>query len=709
MVAGLVAQQQRPQDIELQAAIRVETVDGNLPRAIEQYKAIVSSYGKTDRRTAAQALLRMADAYQKLGDAQARTTYEQIVRDFSDQVESVSTARVRLASLAGSPVVAPPPLGLVCSDCSDNMSAISRDGRWMAGTDFDSGDLSLRDMATGETRRLQIKPAASGPDDYAMAPIFSPDASQIAYTWFADKPSGSLTQLLVVERRPGAKPRILVQVSDSEWISPLDWSPDSRQLMVEVQKTDRTWQLATVSTTDGSIRVLKSVGWRVVRMTHAKLSPDGKYLAYDALSIDPDKAPALRQPDPVGDRHIYVIAVDTGTETEVTKTAGIDKQPIWSPDGRYLLFQSDRSGVNDLWALPMREGQAAGQAVVVRRDIGEGTNLGITGAGVYYFRRLVRGMRLVSVAEIDIAGNLPARIRIVDSFPGWNPSWSPDGVRLKYTPLSPLADGITFNVVVRRVATGDENRFSIPGLTPQPPLWLGSSTAFLQFVRSPERRAQNVPGSWYWVDAEKGSFREAFSSPRRSLQAALSHDGKTLFQFARDSQVDSASAPFTKVVAVDLVTGQERLLVGLPGASETLPVTGGVGIALSPDGKTLAIGTTNSKTGGRSLWRVNIDGTQFLELSGPFEVGNDSGGKLAWTRDGRAILFAMRMNVTEWRVMRINAGGGRPEFTGLEVFRLDNFSVSPDGSRIAYSNTPASENELWAIDLTRVLSPTRER
>src|SRR6266542_733811 len=42
------AQQRRQADIDLQAAIRIETVDGDLNAAIKQYEAIASKY-KSDR------------------------------------------------------------------------------------------------------------------------------------------------------------------------------------------------------------------------------------------------------------------------------------------------------------------------------------------------------------------------------------------------------------------------------------------------------------------------------------------------------------------------------------------------------------------------------------------------------------------------------------------------------------------------------------
>lgn len=55
----------------LASAQHKATVDGDLKGAIEEYKKIVAGAG-TNRALAAQALVRMAVCYQKVGDAEAK-------------------------------------------------------------------------------------------------------------------------------------------------------------------------------------------------------------------------------------------------------------------------------------------------------------------------------------------------------------------------------------------------------------------------------------------------------------------------------------------------------------------------------------------------------------------------------------------------------------------------------------------------------------
>src|SRR5689334_3445004 len=94
--AGLPAAQKDPRaDAQLQAAINKESVEGDLKSAIEMYRKVAQS---GNRAVAAQALVRMGQCYEKLGDVEARKAYERVVREFGDQQEAVRQARNRLAA-----------------------------------------------------------------------------------------------------------------------------------------------------------------------------------------------------------------------------------------------------------------------------------------------------------------------------------------------------------------------------------------------------------------------------------------------------------------------------------------------------------------------------------------------------------------------------------------------------------------------------------
>jgi len=75
-----------------------------------------------------------------------------------------------------------------------------------------------------------------------------------------------------------------------------------------------------------------------------RVSPDGGRLAVYA---DGEKE---------SDADLWVVDLASEKASRLTFTAGLDRFPIWSPDGSQLVFQSDRSGVFNLLVRPSSGG-----------------------------------------------------------------------------------------------------------------------------------------------------------------------------------------------------------------------------------------------------------------------------------------------------------------------------------------------------------------
>jgi Tol biopolymer transport system component len=66
-------------------------------------------------------------------------------------------------------------------------------------------------------------------------------------------------------------------------------------------------------------------------------SPDGKTLAYCAQRN--------------GEFDVYTIPVEGGTETRLTRAPGLDDGPDYTADGRFIYFNSERTGVMRIWRM----------------------------------------------------------------------------------------------------------------------------------------------------------------------------------------------------------------------------------------------------------------------------------------------------------------------------------------------------------------------
>jgi hypothetical protein len=86
---------------QLEAAIHREVVMGDLPGAIEEYRAIVAR-AATPRPISARAYLEIGLCQEKSGQRkEAWDTYRRLVTDYSDQTAIISLARMKLAAWSG--------------------------------------------------------------------------------------------------------------------------------------------------------------------------------------------------------------------------------------------------------------------------------------------------------------------------------------------------------------------------------------------------------------------------------------------------------------------------------------------------------------------------------------------------------------------------------------------------------------------------------
>ena len=306
--------------------------------------------------------------------------------------------------------------------------SVSPDGKFVTYVDWlDEGNLAIRNLGTGENRRLTYTAnAVSGSGDsptYASNSRISPDGKQVVYTWAHPSPAGETAELrlLPLDGDPG-EPRTVWSPADGNFASVQDWFPGGDRVAA-VLATDNAHQIVTVSLADGAVRQIRSIDWGEPPVV--RVSPDGRYLAYS-------RTPSRE----ITERDIFLVAVDGQSESAIVKHAASDEMVSWSPDGGHLLFNSDRSGQPGLWAQRVKQGTPAGEPVLVMSNLDVSRGMGITRDGTLHYPVRVSRRRL-KIAEIDIkAGKLLRQpINLIERFVGGNSRgvFSPDGDELAYT------------------------------------------------------------------------------------------------------------------------------------------------------------------------------------------------------------------------------------------------------------------------------------
>ena len=143
----------------LASAKHKATIDGDPKGAIEEYKRAFAAAG-SNRGLAAEALLRMAECHQQLGEAEAQAIYERVIRDYADQKDAAVLARARhRGQKAGH--ASEGRSGRCGRASTPTASARSRrDGRFLTYTDWKNGAaLALRDLTTGTNLPPRVRRA----------------------------------------------------------------------------------------------------------------------------------------------------------------------------------------------------------------------------------------------------------------------------------------------------------------------------------------------------------------------------------------------------------------------------------------------------------------------------------------------------------------------------------------------------------------------
>jgi Tol biopolymer transport system component len=674
-------------EVQYQRAVQLETIEGNLNAAIDLYQQVINNNGH-NRALAAKALLRLGGCYEKQGNEEARKTYEQLLKDFADQSESAAEARTRLAALRqpAKPGSGPSTRRIWAESKTDFFGQVSPDGRYLSFVDWDTGDLAVRDLQKGVNRRLTNKGSwEANSDDEAEYSIWSPDSRQIAYQW--STLHGYELRLISLDN---PTPRMLFRCEDSQvgWIDPYDWSPDGKQILAALNTNGADQQMVLISVADGTIHLLKKFS-QSMSLARAIISPDGHYVVYDYPQNESSLA-----------HDILLLPTDGGSETPLIEYPSDDVALGWSPDGKWVLFASDRRGSVDIWAIRIEEGKPKGAPIMVKAAVGRMHPLGLTRSGSFYFG-VGGGSNDIYVAKLDpTTGNILARsTKLVKHYEGLNhyPQYSPDGKYLAYISTETMSLGETgwgATLYIRLLETGEEREFhreitrlGVRGVSY--PRWSPDGRSILLYGR--DRRGRY---GIYRVNLETAKAVCILRQGENEfISFAVGWRDNSNFLYSRVDEKNNRG----EIHVRNVDNGNDRVLY------VTSAVRGSG--AVSPDRRWVS-SIESSQSGEKTLRILSTDKGEVRRL---IRFNKEQGNFLfrhTWSADGKYIFCTRRAGKgginSRFELWRVPVAGGQPQKTDFEMpGAIDNLSAHPDGMHLAFENrAPMSESpaEVWALE-----------
>jgi Tol biopolymer transport system component len=564
----------------------------------------------------------------------------------------------------------------------DHAGSVSADGRYLSfAREGQYEELFVRDLVSGEDRLLAGRPGEVGAHG---API-SPSGSEVAYSWSIER----ATEIRVV-RLDGSGLRVLYREAGVS-ANPQDWSANGQEILVQlVNRQAQKAGLGVLTAATGSLREIKPAAMRYDPsgpFGTARFSPDERWIAFDALA-----APGSAT------RDIFIVSADGRLEAPLVTHAGNNHLLDWTPDGRRVLFASDRAGTWDLWATPIREGKPAGPPEIVRQDVGPVLmSAGLTQDGSLHY--VLNGWENdVYLTTMGTSGTVEQTVKVATKLaPDSTTQWSPDGRYLVYASGEGRQED-PLVLVVRNSDTAVESRhpLKVTGFHSFRPSWSPDGRSVLSQGRSEEYRgARSDSQGLYRVDIETGEAMPLLQTgvlcPPGCVEWGIwSPTGEAIFARWGNPQ---------RVVARDLQSGTERELYrnAATGVEEISL------LAVSSDGKWLAIAWGDYNVGERAGVKVmstaGHDVRDLLLLPGLADYWMPLFA-MAWAPDSRHLIYAStRRGDKRIELKRVSIDGGLPEDLGLALEGVWPYgmSVHPDGRRIVFSAGSPTREELWVL------------
>lgn len=600
----------------LQLAVHLEEAIGDPDAAIAAYEMVLAA-PDDDAPAAAVAEFRLAMLLSAIGRLdEARQHNLRITERYADNPaleQIVQLARAALGEATryrdGRSMVA---RQLWEGSAGYAFGALSPDGSFISYVDWASGNLAIHDLDRGVERFItNLSPALLY--GAGSSSVVSPDNDRIAYTWYTPETGYEVRTV----RFDGSDNRTLLSGLTTPLHIELEgWSADGRDLLAIVSVDESTHDLALIDTRNGTIYTAARLGTTAPEV--ARLSPNGRWIAYQLINDD-------------GTHDILLTATDGSITTKLVDHPADDLLPIWTADGRYLLFVSDRSGSAAAWIVEVsNQGEPLGDARLLKPDFGRSVPMGFTrdGALIYAQQMSLNDIYTAPLSQDD--GTLGVRIPVGGRLVGVNrsPQLSADGRRMVYV--------------------------SEPGLVPAN---LGPRTLTVR-------------------DVESGRRLTLSPALRRILPPRWHPDGETLIAEAlgKDNQWG--------IYAIDADTSEIELLVGWPGATcgcSASPV-------VSPDGASLAyFRPTAPDAGGDLVVRRLATGAEVTLVGGI--LARDV-ADMDFSPDGRQLATAIRPRNRDraagWRLQFLDvATGRRVDVTSLgtnyEVLTLSGWTDGGEG------------------------------
>jgi Tol biopolymer transport system component/DNA-binding winged helix-turn-helix (wHTH) protein len=532
--------------------------------------------------------------------------------------------------------------------------ALSRSGRLAYVARADDGRAHIFTKASADASPLQVTRG----ELREYAPVWSPDEAQLAFVR-----RGSDECAIWIAAADGSGARELTPCTATNELK-MSWSPDGRLLAAAAGATTigSPSHIEVIEVSNGRRRAVTAPPPAHVGDWAPAFSPDGRDIAFvrsisgsitdifvvpiGVASGATEEAPALAPPRRVTFDNADVLGVD------------------WEPDGRHLVFSSDRAGGIGLWRVSIDGGEATmlagGGAKLKHPSVARGS-------GDVAYEDWQYEINLLEQSTAVDAAARPRSISATSDRWNFHPQISPDGTRIafqstrsgQYELWVSDRDGTQARPLTRSAIYKSPARWSPDG-------------RHLTFTTR-----VNAQSDIWILDVDSGAARTVVSDTTSAVAPSWSHDGRSVY-------FGSLRSAEWQIWNVDVDGGQLRQVT----------TDGGYAAIESADGQSLFV-TRLDRLG---LWRRPIAG-------GSETLVVDKVLAEQWPNWGlydRGVFFVTSPDDGDPQLEVIEHGTVVPRaLARLPEFAWSGITLSRDGSRVIFAHADRRAANIGSLAVAR--------
>jgi len=522
--------------------------------------------------------------------------------------------------------------------------SLSPDGKSFVYAGYASGNWDIYLQRVGGKNPINLTKDSPADD---TQPAFSPDGERIAFR--SERDGGGIFVM-------GATGESVKRLTDFGY-NPA-WSPDEKEIacadegIIEpssrVKARSRLW---AVNVGTGEKRLITNID-----SVQPNWSPHGYRIAYQGRRN-------------TAQRDIWTIPAEGGDPVEVTNDPAMDWNAVWSPDGNYLYFVSDRGGSMNLWRVAIEEktGKVLGSAEAITTPSPYVAHLSFSSDG-----RHLAYSNLVRSGNLQRVGFDPVRETVVGQ-----PGWVTKSSRVAFVPdVSSDGEWLTFDTqtdkqedifVVRRDGSG-LRQLTDDSYKDRAPRWSPDGRRIVFF--SDRTRNWEI----WMINADGSGLQQVTYTGGTAINPIWSPDGTRLIY-----RILGSSPSIIEVGK----SWQEQTPQALPSMSDR--ENRFFVWSWSPDGRKLA---EHQGRGNAGIIVYSFDSQQYEKLT-------DFGSFPVWLSDSRRLLFQ-----DQSKLYLIDSQSKKShEVLSVAPHEFGNGVTLPRDDRMIYFSLLTTEADIWLMTL----------